>query len=102
MEKSQKIKTHNQSIEFLQKLIQKYNEISEIIDFRNHREYVSDLVPENKKAFRFTVKLISANFINDLVTDPRVSHVFYAASHAPPGGALDSISLRYKIYVIYN
>lgn len=102
MQTGQKIKTSQQSEEFLRELIGRYDEISEIIDFRNHREYISNNIPADKRAFRFTVKLISANFIQDLISDPRVLHVFYAASHAPPGGALDSISLRYKIYIIYN
>ena len=81
-------------------LIEGYlEECKEIVDFKNHKSF-NLLGKEN--TYRFTVKLISLDFLSKLSKDRRVKNVFFSPSSPPPGGALDSISMRYKIYIEYH
>jgi len=57
-----------------------------LVGFDNHRKF-----PRSKNTFRFTVKVISFDFI-----------ISFSPSSPPPGGALDAISMRYKVYVEYH
>tara|TARA_B100000902_G_scaffold284927_1_gene270918 strand:+ start:987 stop:1262 length:276 start_codon:yes stop_codon:yes gene_type:complete len=75
------------------------DEVLELMDFRNHKKYLLDNRSEN--VFRFTVKLLSLEFLISLMEDKRVKNVFWNPSTPPPGGSVDSISLRYKVYVEY-
>jgi len=70
----------------------------DLVDFRNHRQVLLG----ERQMYRFTLKLLSINMLNKLSKDRRVKNVFYAPSAAPPGGAVDGISSRYKVYVEYN
>jgi hypothetical protein len=92
--KIKKEKTLEQSLE----IIKKYIEIdgNEILNFKNHRTH--RLRPN---VFRFTVDLISLEFIISLMEDEEVKNVYWNATIPPPGGSIDSISLRYKVYVEY-
>ena len=69
---------------------------NEILNFKNHRKH--NLRPN---VYRFTVDLISLEFIISLMEDEDVKNVYWNPTVPPPGGSIDSISLRYKIYVEY-
>ncbi len=86
--------TVEESLEVLTPYIEK--EGNEIMNFKNHRKH--NLRPN---VFRFTVDLISLEFIISLMEDEKVKNVYWNPSVPPPGGSIDSISLRYKIYVEY-
>ena len=95
MKKSINEKNLDESLEIISRHINK--EGNDILNFKNHRKY--DLRPN---VYRFTVDLISLEFIISLMEDEEVKNVFWNPSIPPPGGSIDSISLRYKIYVEYN
>lgn len=86
--------TIDESLEVVQKYIQNENEI---LKFKNHRKH--DIRPN---VYRFTVDLISLEFLIQLMEDEKVKNVYFNPSVPPPGGSVDSISLRYKIYVQYH
>lgn len=67
-----------------------------IMEFKNHRKH--DLMPNT---YRFTVSLISLDFLISLMEDEQVKNVFFNPSVPPPGTGIDGISLRYKIYIQY-
>ena len=86
--------TIDESLKVLEKYIQNENEI---LNFKNHRKH--DIRPN---VYRFTVDLISLEFLIQLMEDDAVKNVYFNPSVPPPGGTVDSISLRYKIYVQYH
>ena len=86
--------TAAQSLRVLKKYISNDNEI---LNFKNHRKH--DIRPN---VFRFTVDLISLEFLISIMEDEKVKNVYFNPSIPPPGGSVDSISLRYKVYVEYN
>ena len=90
-----KQKTIQESLIILTKYIEK--EENDILNFKNHRKH--NIRPNT---FRFTVDLISLEFIISLMEDEAVKNVYWNPSIPPPGGSVDSISLRYKIYVEYH
>jgi len=90
-----KEKTLEESLEIISKYIEQ--EGNQILKFKNHRKH--EIRPN---VFRFTVDLISLEFIISLMEDEEVKNVYWNPSVPPPGGSVDSISLRYKIYVEYN
>ena len=80
------------------KIISKYaKEDNEILNFKNHRKH-----PLRENTFRFTVDLISLEFLISIMEDEKVKNVYFNPSIPPPGGTIDSISLRYKVYVEYH
>lgn len=90
-----KQKTLQQSLDILTKYIER--EGNDILNFKNHRKH--NIRPN---VYRFTVDLISLEFIISLMEDEDVKNVYWNPSVPPPGGSVDSISLRYKIYVEYH
>tara|TARA_A100001015_G_scaffold321685_1_gene454098 strand:- start:11240 stop:11590 length:351 start_codon:yes stop_codon:yes gene_type:complete len=68
----------------------------EILDFKNHRKY-----NKLKNTYRFTVNIISLNFLTNLMNDKEVVSVHFSPSIPPPGTGFDGTSLRYKVYVEY-
>lgn len=88
-------KTPQQSLDIIKKYIEV--EGNEILNFKNHRKH--GIRPN---VFRFTVDLISLEFIISLMEDEEVKNVYWNPSTPPPGGTIDSISLRYKVYVEYH
>jgi hypothetical protein len=86
--------TIDESLKVLEKYIQNENEI---LNFKNHKKH--DIRPN---VYRFTVDLISLEFLIQLMEDDAVKNVYFNPSVPPPGGTVDSISLRYKIYVQYH
>jgi hypothetical protein len=83
-----------ESMTILSNFIQEENEI---LGFKNHRKHNL-----KKNTFRFTVDLMSLEFLISLMEDSRVKNVYFNAAIPPPGGSVDSISLRYKVYVEYE
>lgn len=68
----------------------------EFLNFKNHRKHK---ISEN--TFRFTVDFISLDFLLNAMEHEQVKNVFFNPSAPPPGGSVDGISLRYKIYLSY-
>jgi len=75
-------------------IIAKHASGDEMLDYRNHRKYHS-----KPNVFRFTVSVLSLDFIISLMEEEAIKNVYWTASVPPPGGSVDSISLRYKIFV---
>lgn len=89
--------TKEESIEIIKKYLDP--EQIRIMDLRNHKKYS---LREDDKTFRFTVKLMSLDFLISLMEDKKIKNVYWNPSTPPPGGSIDSISMRYKVYVEYN
>ncbi len=70
---------------------------NKILNFKNHRKH-----PLRENTFRFTLDLMSLEFLISLMEDENVNNVYFNPSIPPPGGSIDSISLRYKVYVEYH
>jgi len=85
--------TVDESLEIIRKHIP---EKDSFLEFKNHRKHG---VLEN--TYRFTITLISLEFMISLMEEPQVKNVYFNPSAPPPGGSLDGISLRYKVYVEY-
>lgn len=84
-----------ESRKILDKYLQRDN--NQLLNFKNHRKHNL-----NKNTFRFTVDLMSLDFLISLIDDPAVKNVYFNPSVPPPGGSVDSISMRYKVYVQYH
>ena len=91
-----KIKTTKQSKQLIEGYIQDYQDI---VDFRNHKKYT---LASRDNVYRFTLKLISLDLLSKLAKDKRVKNVMFSPSTPPPGAGIDSISMRYKVYVEYH
>ena len=91
---AKKQKTLQQSLNILSKYFDK--EDNDILNFKNHRKH--NIRPNT---FRFTIDLISLELVISLMEDENVKNVYWNASVPPPGGSVDSISMRYKVYVEY-
>lgn len=72
-------------------------EASDIMEFKNHRKH--NIL---KNTYRFTVSLISLDFLISLMEEEKVKNVYFNPSAPPPGTGIDGISLRYKVYVQYH
>ena len=96
LKEEEKIRTDEESSRLICEYLEDY---IEIIDFKNHKSFNS-LGRQN--TYRFTVKMISLDFLSKLAKDKRVKNVFFSPSSPPPGGALDSISMRYKVSIEYH
>tara|TARA_A100001015_G_scaffold305993_1_gene399585 strand:+ start:287 stop:571 length:285 start_codon:yes stop_codon:yes gene_type:complete len=85
--------TKEESNEIILELIgEEYN----FLNFKNHRKHK---ISEN--TFRFTVDFISLDFLLKAMEHDKIKNVFFNPSAPPPGGSVDGISLRYKIYLSY-
>lgn len=76
----------------------------DILGIKNHKKYLKPLSSnqaDDKNIFYFTIRIMSHRFMMDLLGDSKVKNVYYNPSYTPPDGSLDSISLRYKVYVQY-
>lgn len=82
-------------------IIEKYSrKYKDLLGFRNHRKYNLPGL-DNANIFRFTIRMMSPSFLEDLRSDKKIKNVFYNPAYTPPGGSVDSISLRYKVYIEY-
>ncbi len=75
-----------------------FEDFADIADFKNHRSYKFQ---DRDNTYRFTCKMMSLKLLSNLSKDKRIKNVFFSPSQPPPGGGLDGISMRYKIYVEY-
>lgn len=87
--------TTDESLELLRKYINR--DTNKHLNFKNHKKHDLD-----ENTFRFTLDLMSLDFLISLIDDDRVKNVYFNPSIPPPGGSVDSISLRFKVYVQYN
>ena len=67
------------------------------LNFKNHIKH--DLKPNT---FRFTLDIMSLEILISTMELPQVKNVYFNPSVPPPGGSIDSISMRYKVYVEYH
>lgn len=95
LKEEEKVKSEEDSVNLIRQYIVNYEDI---IAFKNHRKYP---LQERKNVYRFTAKLVSLDFLLKMSQDKRVKNVFFSPSTPPPGQGVDSISMRYKIYVEY-
>ena len=91
-----KIRNESDSRKLLNEYVEEYGDL---LDFRNHKKAKLE---GRENTYRFTSKLISLDLMTKLSKDKRIKNVFYAASAAPPGGSVDSISMRFKVFVEYR
>ena len=96
LKEAEKITSEKESKELILEYIEDYKDI---VDFRNHRVYS---LGSRKNVYRFTLRLVSLDFLSKMAKDKRVRNVFFSPSTPPPGGGVDGISMRYKIYVEYH
>ena len=85
--------TNQESLDILTPLLVDQHEI---LAFKNHRKHNL-----KKNTFRFTLDLISLEFLITLMEHELVKNVYFNPAIPPPGGTVDSISLRFKVYVEY-
>ena len=69
----------------------------DILSIKNHRKHD---IREN--TYRFTCELLSIELLISLLEHDKVKNVYFNSSVAPPGAGLDSISMRFKVYVQYH
>jgi len=86
--------TQEESLEIITRNISE--DEMKIMDLKNHR---SHKLLDN--TFRFTVSIISLDFLISLMEEEQVMNVYFNPSAPPPGTGIDGISLRYKVYVQY-
>lgn len=86
--------TEEESVEIIRKHIP---EEDVFLGFKNHKKHNVLL-----NTYRFTITLISLEFMISLMEEPQVKNVYFNPSAPPPGGSVDGISLRYKVYVEYH
>tara|TARA_Y100000114_G_C11691196_1_gene293664 strand:- start:419 stop:754 length:336 start_codon:yes stop_codon:yes gene_type:complete len=91
----EKITTLKQSEEFLLSVLEDYKDL---VDFKNHKNYK---LGNRDNVYRFTIKLLSLDMLVKVGSDKRVKNIFFSAANPPPGGGIDSISMRYKVYIEY-
>jgi len=97
---SEKIRTPHDSYDLALALLDQDD--NKFVDMSSHANYVTpDTREKLQNVFKFTVKLLSLDFINKLSKDRRVKNVFFAARHSHPGGASDSASLRQRVIIEY-
>jgi len=95
--KAKQLRDHTleESYQIVQKHIKKHDR--DILGFKNHRKY-----NKLKNTYRFTVNIISLNFLTSVMSDEEVASVYFSPSIPPPGTGFDGTSLRYKVYVEYH
>jgi len=91
----EKIRTEEDSEKLIRSYIEEYKDI---LQFKNHTHQPLNA---RQNVYKFTARVLSLDLLTKLSKDKRVKNVFYAAAAAPPGGSVDSISLRFKIFIEY-
>tara|TARA_B100000902_G_scaffold394821_1_gene451987 strand:+ start:207 stop:536 length:330 start_codon:yes stop_codon:yes gene_type:complete len=97
LKEEEKVKTQEESEQLLDNYLEEYKDI---VDFRNHKKF--NKLGNRKNVYRFTVKFISLDFLEKVAKDRRVKNIMFSPSTPPPGAGIDSISMRYKIYIEYH
>ena len=96
VKEEERTKTTSDSEDLIKEYLIEYEDI---VDFRNHRKFTK--LGKRENVYRFTVRLISLDFLQKVAKDKRVKNIMFSPSTPPPGGGADSISMRYKIYIEY-
>lgn len=91
----EKIRSADDSHQLIATYVEDY---ADLLEFKNHKQAT---FANRENVYRFTCKLLSLDLLTKLSKDKRVKNVFYAPSAAPPGGSIDSISLRFKVFIEY-
>ena len=86
--------TKEESLEILKRHLK-----DDVIDMKNHR-LAQELFAEN--TYKFTIRMMSLELLIGIMEEEKVKNVFFHPAMPPPGGGVDSISLRYKVYVEYH
>ena len=95
----EKVRSAEESFKVISEMIidQEY-----FVDMSKHTNFKDRETKEKKdNIFKFTVKLLSLDFLNKVAKDRRVKNVYFAARHASPGTGSDSVSLRQRVIVEY-
>ena len=95
----EKIKSADESFMAVSKMIEGQEHH---VDMSSHSIFIDRSESARREnVYKFTVKLLSLDFLNKVSKDKRVKNVFFAARHAHPGGSVDGISLRQRIIIEY-
>ena len=92
----EKIRSEKDSKNLVSEYLKEY---LDIVDFRNHRKFSG--LGDRDHVYRFTIKLLSLDFLEKVAKDRRVRNIMFSPSTPPPGAGIDSISMRYKVYIEY-
>ena len=82
--------TKEESLEIIKKHMSE--EDYEIMGLKNHRAHKL-----MSNCYRFTVSIVSLDFLISLMEHERVKNVFFNPSIPPPGSGIDGVSLRYPM-----
>ena len=94
-----KVKSAEESYNLVKNMI---DDQDYMMDMSDHMEYLDPVSKEKiKNSYKFTVRLLSLDFLNKESKDRRVKNVFFTSRHSQPGGSSDSISLRQRIIIEY-
>tara|TARA_E500000331_G_C17255917_1_gene713042 strand:+ start:1928 stop:2254 length:327 start_codon:yes stop_codon:yes gene_type:complete len=96
---SEKIKTEEDSYELIKEHM---GPDIDIMDLSSHSKVTKYQTETRMNMFRFTIRLISLDFLNKMGNDRRVRNVYFTSRHSHPGGGADSISLRHQVIVEYH
>lgn len=95
----EKVRTSDESFKIISEMIAGQESL---VDMSNHNNYVDRETRESSQnIYKFTVKLLSLDFLNKVSKDRRVKNVYFTSRHSHPGGGTDGISLRQRIIVEY-
>ncbi len=97
LKEDEKIKNEEESLELI---LEHLGDDLELMDMQSHFKFTK--FEGKEKIYRFTLKLMSLDFLARLGKDKRVKNVFFAARHPHPGGGADTISLRHKVLIEYH
>ena len=86
LKEEEKIKSAEDSESLIKEYLDDY---LDVVDFRNHKKFKK--LGNRKNVYRFTVKLISLDFLEKMAKDRRVKNVMFSPSTPPPGAGIDSI-----------
>ena len=95
---SEKINTEEQSYSLIEEHM---GPDIDLMDPSSHTVITKYNSETRKKMYRFTIRLISLDFLNKMGNDRRVKNVYFTSRHSHPGGGADSISLRHQVIVEY-
>ncbi len=95
----ERVRTSDESYEIISEML---NDQEIFVDMSTHVHFVDTNARKTyENVFKFTVKLLSLDFLNKVSKDRRVKNVYFTARHSHPGGGADGISLRQRIIVEY-
>ena len=69
---------------------------AEILNIRNHKK--SSL---RENTYQITINFMSLDILFSLMEIEEIKNVFFHPSAPPPGGHIDGIAQRYRLYVEY-